>query len=964
MKVNDIICGFEVTGAVCSEELGGTLWKFRHVKTGGELVWLDNKAENKLFSITFKTIPHDDTGVFHILEHSVLCGSEKYPVKEPFLDLLKGSMNTFLNAFTFPDKTMYPVSSRNEQDFINLASVYLDAVFCPNIYSNPSIFAQEGWHYELAENDEIPVFKGVVLNEMKGAYSSVETLVENELYRLMFPDNCYRYSSGGDPEYITDLTYESFLEAHRTFYHPSNSKTYLDGDLPIERTLQLIDGYFSRYEKSDVEHEIEMQSTTKSSEAVHYYEIGKDEDESMKAQITWGRILCDFSDKKKSYAASILASYLTGSNASPLKRAILEQGLAQDMWLAINNGTAQVSALLRVRNTEYENAALIKDVLNNTCKELISGGLDKEELEANINSFEFMLKEPQEPQGVERAITAMNSWLYGGEPEEYLQFEEVIAELREELQTNYFEELLTEILLNDEGLCTVYSLPSKTEGDRKRKAEEEKLSLAAKNWSESERADVIEYNKALIHWQTQEDSFEALATLPILSLSDIGEMPSETATEIDSYHNVKLMFHPQPAKGIAHIKLYFNMADIPMEKLSGMSFISNLFGQLPTEKYSVEELQKQIKKNIGVLNFGINTYPIANTPEKCRLFFTVSISVLEKNLKKALEIVEEILHHTDFDNSSAIQEILYQNAEGMYQEIIESGNRFAAIRANRNFDASVAVNEKLDGFDMYTFLGKFADDFENQIQNVCGLAKEISKSIFTRNRLIVSETADRNHVEIQEYIDNIPVVNGQEIPEYFMSKLSKLSVKEAIQIPAGISYAALGSNLVLHDEVYNGTYAVLANILSYGYLWTEIRVLGGAYGCRFGAGRSGSISFSSYRDPSPLRSLEVFKGTSGYIREFVENEEDVDKFIISTIASTTPLLSVSQKGAQADLNYFCEVSYEDRCREREEMLGFNREDLLALCPLFDRFAGDGSECIISHEAVVSALSEEWNKFSL
>ncbi len=964
MKIGDIICGFKVTDAVCNEELGGTLWKLCHMKTGAELVWLDNQEENKLFAIAFKTIPYDDTGVFHILEHSVLCGSENYPVKEPFLDLLKGSMNTFLNAFTFPDKTMYPVSSRNEQDFINLTSVYLDAVFCPNIYRNPCIFAQEGWHYELGENDKTPTYKGVVYNEMKGAYSSVETLVESEMNKLLFPDNCYKYSSGGDPEHIPELTYEQFTRTHREFYHPTNSKTYLDGDLPIERVLLLIDGYFSKYQKSDAKHEVLMQEDVGSSKAVTYYEIGKEEDESYKAQMSLGRILCDYTDKKKCYAASILASYLTGSNAAPLKRAVLEAGLAQDLWLAINNGTAQVSAVLRIRNTEYENAEAIKDIIKSTCERLISGELDKEELEANINAFEFMLKEPQEPRGVERAITAMNAWLYGGEPEEYLMFEDVLAELRAELHTDYFETLLKEIFLCDEQLCELYTLPSKTEGDRKRKAEEDKLLLAAGAWDENQRADILKQNSEIVAWQTEEDSQAALATIPMLSVSDIGEMPAETPTEMTEYNGVKIMFHPQPTKGVSHLKLYYNIADLPIEKLSLISFVSTLFGELPTQKHSATELQKQIKKNIGALHFGIDAFPVAGAPEKCRLFFTVSISLLEKNMKAALEIVEEILNCTDFDNIDAIREIVYQNGEGMYQAIIESGNKFAALRANRNFDASVAANEKLDGYDMYTFLCDFAGDFDNRIEEVCAFAKDISKNVFVQSRLTVSETAVKRNSELNTFIDRMAAGEVKEIPQYFTPELSKKPVKEAIQIPAGISYAALGSNLIRHNARYNGKYAVLSNILSFGYLWTEIRVLGGAYGCAFAANRAGDIRFSSYRDPSPLRSLEVFKNTSEFIKNFVEGDEDAQRFIISTIASTMPLRSASQKGADADKDYFCDVSYEDKCNTRTQILEFKKEELLSLCPLFEEVANDGSVCIVAHEGVVSALSEEWDKFSL
>ncbi len=961
MKINDIICGFKVAGSVEHEELGGILWKLEHLKTGAQLVWLDNGEENKLFCVTFKTIPEDDTGVFHIIEHSVLCGSDNYPVKEPFLDLLKGSMNTFLNAMTFPDKTMYPVSSRNEQDFLNLTGVYLDAVLFPRIYKNRGIFEQEGWHYELDEKGK-PSYKGVVFNEMKGAYSSVDEIVECELLRLLFPDNCYKYSAGGDPVSIPSLTYEDFLAAHKKYYHPSNSRTYLDGDIPLEKTLSLIDSYYSQFEKAEADHDIPMQVPVGSPETVKYYEIGKDEDETEKVQMALGKVMCDWREKKKIYALSVLSMYLTDSNAAPLKRAILGEGLAQDVWLSINNYTAQTYSVLRMRNTEYENREKIKETVKAVCEKLIAEGLDRDELESNINQIEFMLKETEEPRGIERAITSENSWLYGGQPEEYLIFSDTIASLREELSTDYFEKLLAELLLDDEHTCQLVVLPSKTEGDRKRAKEESKLSAAASSWTGADREAIAKANEELQAWQTGEDSPEALATLPVLSLDDIGEMSPETPTVISHEDSYTVIDHPIATNGIIHAKLYFNIADIPLDDLSAVSFLTSLFGELPTEKYALTELKREIKKNIGRLDFSIRTYGISGDPSKCRIAFVAGMSLLEKNLGAATELVSEIIKNTKFGDKESVKEILLQHQEDLYQSIIERGNKYAATRANRNFDAWVAAMEKLDGFDLYRMFADFSSDFDSKADAFIELANDFVKRVFVRSRLTLAKTCTCACSELTEFANSLEL--GKPAPEYFIPELSGESVKEAIKIPAGISYAALGSNLFRHGAGFSGALNVLSSILSYGYLWSEIRVLGGAYGCGFGASNCGNLRFTSFRDPTPLRSLGVYKNTSDFIKKYVANDETVDKYIISTIAACEPLRSASGKGSEADTMYFCEQTYADKCALREEMLNLKKDDLLKLCELFDSVAENGSECIIAHEGVISELDESWTKYSL
>ncbi len=412
-----ILYGFRLDSVTESEELGGRLHRMTHIKTGAELAWLDNGQDNKVFSIAFKTVPWDDSGVFHILEHSVLCGSEKYPVKEPSMELLKGSMQTYLNAMTFPDKTIYPVSSQNEKDFLNLVEVYLDAVFRPAIYQNKNIFLQEGWHYELPDSDATPSYKGVVLSEMTGACGSVDSILDNRLCRLLYPDSCYRFHSGGDPAHIPFLSYEAFLQAHRDFYHPGNARIYLDGKVPLEAVLKLMDGdYLSKYEKADRLPEIPLQHPVAASSATAYYEVGKDEDLEGRAHWILGKQLCNWQDRKTLMAFDILASYLTGSNAAPLKQAILESELAQDVYMYVSDAMAQPYFALCLRNLRAENIPELQKIIKEGVRQLLDTGLEPMELEANLNQLEYMLLEAEEPRGIQRAMNVMNTWLYGGDP--------------------------------------------------------------------------------------------------------------------------------------------------------------------------------------------------------------------------------------------------------------------------------------------------------------------------------------------------------------------------------------------------------------------------------------------------------------------------------------------------------------------------------------------------------------------
>lgn len=962
MKINEIIHNFKITRARQSEELGGTLYEMEHTKTGAQLIWLDNKEDNMLFSVSFKTLPWDDTGVFHILEHSVLAGSDKYPVKEPFLDMLKSSMNTFLNAMTFPDKTMYPVSSKNEKDFINLMRVYLDAVFHPAIYHNESIFRQEGWHYEKDEENNRFYYNGVVFNEMKGVFSSVDSVIEHEVMKMIFPDSTYSFESGGDPKAVPDLTYDSFLKAHSEFYSASNAKIYLDGNLPIDKVLGIIDNeYLNDFEREDKSHEINHQQPINACTAQRYYEIGKDEDEKQKTYIALAKVFADWNERKRIIAYDLISSYLAGTNESPLKRAIIEKGLAQDVEFYVESGIYQPFYIILFKNTEAENKEEIIKTYNEVISRIIEQGIDKDELTACLNQYEFSLREPEEPQGLTRNINAMNSWLYDGDPMIYLESNDIVKEIREDIESDYFNEILKD-LVDESSTAQLTMLPSKTKGDDDREREQQRADKESSLWNDDELKSVIDTTNNMRKWQDTPDSPEDIATLPKLSLSDVDPAPQWTDTLSDDINGVKVLFHPVDSNGVIHCNLYFSTADCDDKALAQLSIMSELLGVLPTKNYSSAQLQQIIKKNFGTLGFTTATANVKNKPELCKVYFHVYFSVLENNIDNAVDIVSEILCTTDYSSESIIKENLLQSGELLYQSIMSSGHLFSLRRALSKTSASAYVQEKTQGYDVFRFIKNINDNFDNEIDALKNDMASLAEKVFVSSRLVMSQSAKNKNEKITEIISKLP--SGEKSKkEYFEKQPEKESVREAILIPSGVSYASSGANLAKYNTEYDGRLTVIANLLTYGYLWNEIRVHAGAYGCGFRAGTNSNAVFHSFRDPNPLNSIEVYKNTSEFIKEFVNSDEDIEKYIISSIASTDRLMSSAKKGQFADMDYLSGTSYENKLSANTAMLNMKKEDLLEYCNLFDDMAKGNSICVIGNADALNNL-DSWNIYKL
>ncbi|MBR5513455.1 MAG: insulinase family protein [Ruminococcus sp.] len=919
MNINDKIYGFTIEN-IRSTKFGEFI-EMRHDKTNASLVWMKNDCENKLFSISFKTVPENDTGVFHILEHSVLGGSENYPVKEPFLYLLKGSMNTFLNAMTFPDKTMYPVSSRNNRDFLNLTRVYLDAVFKPLIYSVPNIFYQEGHHIEYSGNDDEASFKGVVFNEMKGYISSVHERIESEMNSLLYPDTSYRFEFGGLPSAITDLTYEEFIDVHRRYYNPANSYIYLDGAINPDEVLPLIDSYISEFDNTGEKPDIRYQQPCESRVCELCYDSSAESGEESQTYITVGKILGSWNEIEKITAYSVISRAIAGSNDSPLKKAILDSDLCLDVDLSVTDGNLQPNGMLKFYNTDRENGEKLLELTAITVRKLVENGIDRDLLEAAINRCEFIYRESEEPKGLTRCVDAMSSWLYGGDPLMYIDKDEVFSNLRKKLDTDYYENLLEEWLLDENGRAVLYMLPSDTYGEEQTQAEKCRVQSEISAMSDDEKSELIKLNEDLGEWQDTPDSFECIDMLPKLPLTEISSEPVRYITEESVVGGIKVLNHPVSEKEVTVMTLYFDVNDFTADELRKLSVIKRLIAELPTRKSDGVELQKRIEGTLGSLTADI--VPIGNeeTPESCRVFFELKTRFLSRNFVRALELISELLTETDYTQNDLALRELKQDEENMKQDIISEGHRFSVRRVTANMSAESAVIEFIRGFEAYEALHSInrmsADDFSEYLVELNKLAERT----FCKSRLTVSIAAEKEQ-DIKLLFDTLP--QGAPSEKKSMNFSTCVSKNNCIVIPSATAY----SGAVLGGQIEDkAAWSVLSTIISYEYLWNEVRVKGGAYGCGCSVNNMKEACFHSYCDPSPRNSFGIFEDTACFIGDYCENAEDISQYIISSIASGEPLVSDAEYVEAADGMYFRGITQESRRKLRREILGMTAERL-------------------------------------
>lgn len=950
MKVNDKLYGFTVTSIRAIEEFEGELVEMTHDRTGAGLVWAKCDEENKLFSVGFRTLPEDNTGVFHILEHSVLCGSDKFPVREPFVELLKTSMNTFLNAMTYSDKTLYPVSSRMEQDYLNLMEVYLDAVFRPNILSNPNIFYQEGWHIDTTGDE--PVYKGVVFNEMKGAMSDVDQIAERTLGKLLFPDTCYGFNSGGDPDAIPDLTYDDFIARYKRFYHPSNAYFYLDGDIPLEKTLAMIDSYLEDYDRLEDIPEIVMQ-TPVTGKTTCRYEVSDDEG---KAVVVYGRIAGTWEDRDKLLLLGVLTEQLADSNESPLKRAVLSSGLAEDMEVYVSDGIAQPYLMMLFRGVDPDTADddRLLDIVREAAERMIAEGIPQRDLEASINQLDFRFRQYPEPQGLYRANAVFGSWLYGGDPSLNLRTNEAISNARRMVSEGGAEKLAVEYFADTDSFSRLILLPSTELGRENAEAEAARISSEVAAMGEDGLEELEKLNRELLEWQETSDSEEALATIPQLALKDINPIPQLIGTEVCEKEGVTLLYHDIHTSGIVYINAYFPVTDLSLDELPAAALLTEFYKDLPTENYSVTELQNEIRMYVGGMSFGIDIQARDDSKKTCTPVLRAAAAVLKENLAHAEDLMIEILTRTRFDDLSLMKELVTQIDEEGKRYAVSSGHRLAIYAARAGYSSRDAAAEAVNGYTFIQYMHKMSENFDDEIGGFTGFARKLIDRTVVREGACITVTASEN-VSLDRLIGMLGEGSGRPETASFTTSLPE---RLGIQVPASVSHSVQAYDLSLEGKRAAGSISVASNILSLAYLWNEIRVKGGSYGASVSAGRTGGLMCYSYRDPSPARSLGIYKTMADFLDSFDgASAGDLDGFIISTIASTEPLISPSSRGRAADDFWLSGFTDEDRIRVRREILETTVADLISWKNSFAALAETGRVCVIGPKAALDTCPD-------
>lgn len=958
MTIHDL-AEYEILDEHRVEDVQSDGFILRHKKSGARIAILSNNDDNKVFYIGFRTPPEDETGVPHIIEHTTLCGSKKFPVKDPFIELAKGSLNTFLNAMTYPDKTVYPVASCNDQDFKNLMDVYLDAVFNPNITKYEEIFKQEGWHYELTGKDDELKINGVVYNEMKGAYSSPDEVLSSQIYRSLFPDNTYSKDSGGNPEYIPKLTYEAYLDFYHKYYHPSNSYIYLYGDMDVVERLEWLDReYLSLYDYKKVNSEINKQPAFDEIKNVEaQYSITMDDSQENKTYLSYNRVVGDSLDEMLYQAFDVLDYALVSSPGAPVKQALIDAGIGDDVYGSYDAGILQPVFSFVAKNANASQADEFESIIESTLKEVVKTGINKEALLAGINSSEFKFREAdfgQFPKGLLFGLNCLDSWLFDDmKPFIHLECLGTFAKLRKAVDTDYFEKLIQEYLLDNTHGSSVTVKPKRGLGNEREEALAKELSDYKASLSDEEIKKLIEDTEHLKKYQEEPSSDEDLRKLPMLTRADMKKNAMPFSNIEDELLDVKVVRHDIESNGIDYISFLFDAGDFAQSELGYLGFFTNALGLVSTEKYSYTDLANATNIYTGGISTGTASHPDIKDRNNFVFKFEVKLKVLEKNLDKALELMEQMLLTSDFTDTKRLGELVAQIKARLQANLSSSGHLVAAMRSMSSFSRYALYQDELKGVAFYRSICRIEKELSESPKSVSDKLAAIAKKLFARNRMLISFTGN-----------NEAYGNAKPSLEKVIAGFNKMSAvgnqaevhfntaKEAFIDASQIQYVAKTGDFICEGYEYTGALRLLRIILSYDYLWINVRVKGGAYGCMNTFLRSGESYFVSYRDPNLSDTLDVYDRIPEYIKSFSPDERDMTKYIIGTFSALDTPMNPEAKGSRSLSAYLEGITYEQIQKERNEILNAQPEDIRRLADLVEAVLKKDSICVIGNENMI------------
>jgi len=962
-KIGDKYHGFRLIEEKNVKETNSTVWLFQHEKSGARLFYMENEEDNKVFSITFRTPPKDSAGLPHILEHSVLCGSRKFPTKEPFVELVKGSLNTFLNAFTFGDKTMYPVASRNDKDFENLMDVYLDSVFYPNIYKYPEILKQEGWHYELENVEDELKYKGVVYNEMKGALSSPESVLSRKLQETLFPDTPYGYESGGDPEVIPELTQEEFLAFHKRYYHPSNSYMFLYGKLDVLGRMKFIDEeYLKDFEAISVDSAIPVQKAFDSMKSFELeYPISAQEDERDKTYLSLNYATGLSTEPEMYLAMEILEHILLSTPASPLKKALIEAGLGKDVFGKYDNSILQPVFSVIVKNSNVERQEEFVKVVKETLKKLVHDGLDSQLVESAVNLKEFQLREADfegYPKGLIYNIKIMDSWLYDKDPIMHLRYEHIFENIRAGLKKSYFESLIEKYILKNNHSSMLVLKPRKSMSEVKDEGTRNKLRSIKAQMNKEQLQELVKQTKELRDWQNTPDTPEKLALIPMLSIKDIDRKGEILPQKVKEESGVKVLAHHMFTNDIVYADLLFDTTAVPQELLTYIPLLSGILGKISTENHSYGELSKEIDMHTGGIRFSAQVYGEKNDDSRYHPVFSVRGRALTGKLPRMFELIGEIITKTKLDDLKRIKEIIQENKSRIEMRISNEGYTIACKRLFSYFSAEGSYLETITGLTYYKFISDIEKNFESRIEEVRGNLQKLMKLIFRKDALVAGVICEED--DYHSFAKSMNLL----LPELGTDKLSPVQyifenkiLNEGLMTQGKVQYVAQGYNFIKLGYPYTGRLQVLRTISRYSYLWNRIRVQGGAYGAFSGFEKNGNMFMVSYRDPNLKETLKVYDEMHDYLKDFQIDEREMTKYIIGTVSKLDLPLTPFMKGERAIENYMRSITRSDLQKEREEILSTSQQDMRALSDMMLELIKRQSYCILGSEMKIKENKE-------
>ena len=964
MKELEKLTAYEILYSEQVAELNSRAVHLRHKKTGARIALLCNDDKNKVFYIGFRTPPTDSTGVAHIIEHTVLCGSEHYPVKDPFIELAKGSLNTFLNAMTYPDKTVYPVASCNDKDFRNLMDVYLDAVFHPNIYREEKIFRQEGWHYEMETPEDELKINGVVYNEMKGAFSSPDDVLARATMNSLFPNTTYGVESGGDPDAIPDLTYEDYLAFHSKYYHPSNSYIFLYGDMDFAERLEYLDReYLGKYDFLQVDSAVRAEEVF--SEPVHItmeYPVMEDEKTEKKTYLTYNVALRDNLDRKAYLAFQILDYALCSSPGAPLKKALIDAGIGHDAYSEYDNGIMQPVFSVVAKDADAHQLEQFVATVESVLAQQAKDGLNKRSLLAGLNYYEFKYRESDYgsyPKGLLWGLQMLDSWLYAEDkPFHHLIADDTFEELRKELETGYYEQLITDYLLNNPHKSILVLAPVPGLTTRKEEALAEKLANMKAGMTASEIDAIVSATAALKEYQESPDAPELLETIPLLSRSDIERKADPFVNEVKQIDETVLLYHPIFTGGIGYVRFLFDMKKVPQRLLPYAGVLKAFLGLLDTEQYSYGELYNETNIMTGGILPSVHTYTQADDREQCKVTFELSLKVLNRNLKPALDLVKEILLHTDYSDVNRLRELMAETLSHMQAGMMSSGHLVASGRALSYLSKTAWLSEQMSGIAFLRFMEELNAHFEDRSVELIEGLKEVTSCLFRTENLMVDFTGDQDSLlELSDFVRSFrkdlfadPVTESG-----FEMKPEKL--REGFMSAGQVQYVCRAGNFRSKGLEYTGVLRALKVMMGYDYLWNNVRVKGGAYGCMCSFSRSGDSFFVSYRDPNLQKTIRVYEEAAEYIASYEAGEREITQFIIGAISDLDVPKTPNTKGAYARVAYLTNTTFDMIQKEREELLDATAEDLRDTAKYVRAFMEDDCLCVVGTQQQVQDAGE-------